>query len=90
MTEQLPALLDADQVAYQLGLSVRTVELRNQAGCIPGHVKIFGRHPRWKTSVILEWIDAGCPDIKAQGGAIGPEAIDDLSFARDNGLSATT
>ena len=76
MTEQLPALLDVDQVAFQLGLSARTVELRNVAGCLPGFVRIFGRHPRWQRDVILQWIQDGCPPVEAQGGAIEATPVD--------------
>ena len=83
MTE-LPALLDVDQVAYQLGLSARTVELRNIAGCIPGFVRIFGRHPRWKRDAILQWIKDGCPEVKAQGGAIKSNPVDELQMLAVN------
>lgn len=84
LMSELPALLDVDQVAYQLGLSARTVELRNVAGCLPGFVRIFGRHPRWKRDVILQWIKDGCPDVNAQGGAIESNPVDELQMMAVN------
>lgn len=75
--QQTPALLDVDQVAWQLGLCQRTIELKQAAGLLPGFVKMFGRHPRWRRDVILQWVAEGCPDCqKAHIGAIGANAVD--------------
>ncbi len=68
--QRLPAFMESDEVAFELGLSVRTVETRSMEGFIPGYVRIFGRHPRWQRTVILKWIQDGCPDFQA-GGAYG-------------------
>ena len=82
----LPTLWDSSQVAFELGLSERTVELRSQAGHIPGYVRIFDRHPRWKREVIQQWIADGCPDFAQEGagdryGAIEKRPMDELRFA---------
>jgi predicted DNA-binding transcriptional regulator AlpA len=79
--QELPLLLDIDQMAFHLGLSARTIELRQSAGCLPGLVRLFGRNPRWRRDVILQWIAEGCPPAeewtpKAQEGAIESFNID--------------
>jgi len=85
----LPTLLDVDELSRELGLSARTIQLRQQAGCLPGFVKVFGRHPRWRRDVILEWIEAGCPPVEAQAGAIELAHLDDLTTEADDGTSDT-
>lgn len=79
----LPTLWDSTQVGFELGLSERTVETRSEKGHVPGYVRIFDRHPRWKREVIQQWIADGCPEIGANSayGAIEKRTMDELQFA---------
>ena len=57
---RLPLLLTAEDLARELGISVRSVWRRHAAGQLPGTVRI-GRCVRWIAGEIEEWICQGCP-----------------------------
>lgn len=59
-----PELLDRHEVALLLGISTRTVEYKAASGELPGFVRLFRSSARWRRSVLLEWISAGCPDVR--------------------------
>lgn len=88
--QQLPLLLDSSQVAWILNLSPRTVEIRSVEGEVPGFVRVFDRHPRWRRDIILQWIRAGCPDVRGSeaqagaGGAFESKPVDEFTFAAIN------
>ena len=55
-------LMTKEQLADLLGVTVRTVYRKWQAGEIPQPVKI-GKLVRWTSPSILEWIENGCPEL---------------------------
>lgn len=54
-------LIDANEVARRLGLSVRTIWRLNSAGKLPSPVPIGGKSKRWRAEEITTWVAAGCP-----------------------------
>jgi excisionase family DNA binding protein len=76
-TTNLPAptnptalLIDAREVASQLGLSERSVWRFARTGRMPRSMAI-GRARRWRADEVRAWIDAGCPDGRTRGVAQG-------------------
>lgn len=69
--EELSAkLLDVEAVAALLGCSPRHVYRLSDAGKMPGPLKL-GSLVRWKLSgpgSIAEWLDQGCPSVRATKG----------------------
>ena len=53
-------LLSAEDLARELGFSLRTIRRLDAAGKVPRPVKI-GRAARWRRAEIRAWQDAGCP-----------------------------
>jgi excisionase family DNA binding protein len=62
-----PQLLDVQAVAELLGCSARHIYRLSDAGKMPAPVKL-GSLVRWSASAIREWIDAGCPSVRALKG----------------------
>jgi predicted DNA-binding transcriptional regulator AlpA len=56
------AAIDAEGVAELLGVSAKTVRRLNDGGKLPPPLSIDVGGVRWSRNVILDWIDAGCPD----------------------------
>lgn len=54
-------LLDADALAQELGVSIRTVRRLDAAGKLPKPVRL-GAAVRWRRDEIIRWIQADCPD----------------------------
>jgi excisionase family DNA binding protein len=54
-------LIDADELARLLGVSVRHVRRMDAGGEIPRAVRL-GRSVRWRRDEIIAWIVAGVPD----------------------------
>jgi len=61
-------LLDVAAVAGLLGCSARHVYRLSDAGRMPAPVKL-GALVRWNSALVAEWIDAGCPAVRAMKGA---------------------
>jgi predicted DNA-binding transcriptional regulator AlpA len=59
-TTEPDVLLTRFEVADILRVSHCTVSRMNTAGKIPAPV-MLGSRTKWKRSVILAWVDAGCP-----------------------------
>ena len=59
-----PLLVDAQQLALMIGLSLRTIRRMDAAGRLPRPVRI-GNCTRWRVSEIRAWSEAGCPDRAA-------------------------
>lgn len=59
-------VVDADALGELLGVSGATVRRLRSAGKLPPTIDLDGGM-RWPRSVILDWIDAGCPDAKEWG-----------------------
>jgi predicted DNA-binding transcriptional regulator AlpA len=58
------ALMDADEVARELRVSLRTVRRLDLTGQLPAPLKlggIHGRALRWRRMELLDWILAGAP-----------------------------
>jgi len=53
-----PALLNKEQTADRLGMSVRSLETLMHNGTGPRFVKLSKRMIRWKPADIQAWIDA--------------------------------
>jgi predicted DNA-binding transcriptional regulator AlpA len=62
------ALLDVRAVAALLACSVRNVYRLSDAGRMPLPVRLGGL-VRWRGGALAEWIEAGCPDCRAERGA---------------------
>jgi excisionase family DNA binding protein len=60
-TNPTALLIDAREVASQLGLSERSVWRFARTGRIPRPM-VLGRARRWRSEEVRAWIDAGCPD----------------------------
>jgi excisionase family DNA binding protein len=60
-------LLDVGAVAEMLGCSPRHVYRLSDAGRMPGPMKL-GALVRWSAASIREWIDQGCPSVRAMKG----------------------
>lgn len=63
------ALLDVRAVAALLGCSARHVYRLSDAGRMPRPLKL-GQLVRWRRTVLLEWLDAGCPPVRVARGAV--------------------
>jgi len=61
-------LLDVQTVAEMLDCSQRHVYRLSDSGRMPAPVKL-GSLVRWSASSIREWIDQGCPSVRAMKGA---------------------
>lgn len=61
-------LLDVWDVSEMLGCSRRTVWRLRDSGRMPAPVRVM-RAVRWNRRAILEWIDAGLPDMRNTRGA---------------------
>ena len=55
-----PLMLSAEDLASELGISVRTVRRLDLEGKLPAPVRI-GRAVRWPRQMIIGWIAAECP-----------------------------
>ena len=66
MTDDLPetltsyTLLDIDQVAGLVGVSVKTIRLWMQRGAFPAPVRPGGKLMRWPVERIRKWVDQDC------------------------------
>ena len=68
MTIEELKMLSKNEIASLLGVSIRTVQRKQDLGEIPAPVRI-GKSVRWVRSQIEEWILAGCPkNYVHQGG----------------------
>jgi prophage regulatory protein len=56
-----PIVLNAEQVAQTLGVSVRTIRRLDCAGKLPKPVRIGGA-VRWRRDELEAWVAADCPD----------------------------
>jgi excisionase family DNA binding protein len=65
---ELAGLLDVRAVAELLDCSTRHVFRLAEAGKMPQPLHI-GRLVRWTAAEVRDWIEAGCPAIRAKGGA---------------------
>lgn len=67
--ERAPAdLLDVNEVADRLHVSVRTVHRLSDAGRMPRPLKLNSLS-RWRSAEIDQWVADGCPTLrKAKGG----------------------
>jgi excisionase family DNA binding protein len=60
-TEQAPpVLIDAAELARQMGISERTLWRLLSARKVPEPVRI-GRNTRWRLAEVSRWIEQGCP-----------------------------
>ncbi|HEX2972658.1 MAG TPA: helix-turn-helix domain-containing protein [Tepidisphaeraceae bacterium] len=59
-------LLDVQAVATLLDCSSRHVYRLSDAGRMPRPVKL-GALVRWNRATVLEWINAGCPEVRRAG-----------------------
>lgn len=74
MAAQIPAtedreqavLLDVQAVAQMLGCSPRHCYRLADGGRMPRPIKL-GALVRWRRQQLLDWLDAGCPDIRRAG-----------------------
>jgi predicted DNA-binding transcriptional regulator AlpA len=57
--QQVTVLIDAEEFAGKLGISVRTLWRLLSGRKIPDPVRI-GRNTRWRLQEIERWIDDGC------------------------------
>ena len=57
--QQVTVLIDAEEFADKLGISVRTLWRLLSGRKIPDPVRI-GRNTRWRLQEIERWIDDGC------------------------------
>ena len=53
-------LLSAEDLARELGFSVRTIRRLDESGRLPRPVRI-GRAVRWRRAEVRAWTEAGCP-----------------------------
>lgn len=58
--------LSAKEVASMLAISLRTLWRLLSARKFPKPIRIGGS-PRWRKSVLMSWIDAGCPPLTDGG-----------------------
>ena len=59
--EAASLLVDANQVAELLDVSIRHVRRLHAAGRLPKHV-LLGSSVRWVRSTVEAWTEDGCPD----------------------------
>jgi excisionase family DNA binding protein len=57
-----PLLITVNELANQLGISVRTVWRLISSGEMVKPVR-FGKNVRWRFDEIRQWIAAGCPRL---------------------------
>lgn len=62
---ETPEMLDAHATATMLGVSTRTVWRMRDSGACPAPLKILGA-VRWRRKDLLEWLDAGAPNLARQ------------------------
>jgi len=60
-----PLLMTVDELAHELGISVRTVWRLLSSGEMVEPVR-FGKNVRWRREDVKQWIAAGCPRIAAE------------------------
>ena len=65
---ELSELMTVNDVSRTLRCSARQVYRLADAGKLPRPVKL-GALVRWSRAVIMAWIAAGCPAVRAAGGA---------------------
>jgi excisionase family DNA binding protein len=53
-------LLSAEDLARELGFTLRTIRRLDSAGRLPRPVRI-GRAVRWRRAEVRAWANAGCP-----------------------------
>ncbi len=61
MISDMPVMLNVNDLAALLRVSVRTVWRLRSAGRLPKPVEIGGSI-RWNEDTVRDWIAAGCPD----------------------------
>ncbi len=61
-------LLNVNQLAEALGISVRSVWRGFDSGLLPRPVRL-GKSVRLSADVLAAWIDAGCPNVRRTGWA---------------------
>jgi excisionase family DNA binding protein len=64
---KMALLVGVADVAGMMSASERTVWRLSDAGKMPAPVRI-GRLVRWSRQAILDWIEAGCPAVRAFNG----------------------
>lgn len=69
-TDQTTLLIDADEVARQLGVCERCVWRFASTGKMPRPVRI-GRSSRWRAEEVRAWVEAGCPNRQMRDMAEG-------------------
>ena len=55
-----PLLLNVAQLAQMLGISIRQVSRLDATGRLPQPIRL-GRRKKWRSTEILNWINAGAP-----------------------------
>lgn len=61
--KDIERLLNVDEVADRLSVSVRTVYNFRDSGFMPPSIKLGGA-VRWRERDIQEWIADGCPNVQ--------------------------
>lgn len=56
-----PVLINVNELAQMLSVSVRSLWRIHGAGGVPLSVRLGGRIVRWDKGEIFRWIEAGCP-----------------------------
>ena len=69
MTDILEPLLNQQQAAEHLKISVRTLERLRVAGTTPKYIKL-GRLVRYRPTDLVEWIDTHARDSTSDTGAV--------------------
>lgn len=64
-------LLDVEEVAAMLDISMRSVWRRVSEGLMPKPIRL-GTSVRWRRSEIEDWVAAGCPPINNDGLKFAP------------------
>jgi len=67
-----PELLTAPQAAEYLNIGQRTLARWSSEGKAPAPIKLTpGRRGalRYRRADLTEWVAAGCPDLRTEGGA---------------------
>ena len=67
MPEELPVLIDIQELARMLNRSVGSLERDQASSRVPAPVYI-GASRRWRRGEVLAWVEAGCP-----AGAVGTD-----------------
>lgn len=58
--QPLPVLLTKKDLAFQLRVSDNHIDALERTNRLPPSIKM-GSGKRWKSTEILDWIEAGCP-----------------------------